>query len=116
MLMLSGLNSVMKHVSELANWLMEGKGKLHKVLGITCELFGHAEKATEDWDQSLASLLEKLEVLTYDCNKPSFCTHPGAQLCPSGVPVTLLCCAAWQMASPSASLPVCSSLPCLRLH
>lgn len=43
---------------------MDGKVKLHRVLGIVCELFGHAETGTEDGDQSCASLLGKLEALS----------------------------------------------------
>lgn len=42
MLMLSRLDSVMKRAGKPANQLMEGKGKLHKVVGIACELFDHA--------------------------------------------------------------------------
>lgn len=66
--MLLRLDSVMIHVCKLGNWLMEAKGKLCKVLGISCE-FGHAEKGTEDWDQSCVSLLEKLEALSLQQTK-----------------------------------------------
>lgn len=48
MLMLSRLDSATKRECKLANRLMEGKGKPHKVLGIACELLGRAEKGTED--------------------------------------------------------------------
>lgn len=95
---------------------MEGKGKLHKILGIACELLGHAEKGTEDRDQSRASLLEKLEALSCHCNKPSFRSTPVSQLCPCGLPVTPLCCAAWQTAGPLTSWTVRCSSPCLWWH
>lgn len=64
MLILSRLDSVTKHVCKIANRLMDGKVKLHRVLGIVCELFGRAETGTEDGDQSCASLLRKLEALS----------------------------------------------------
>lgn len=72
---------------------------------LLCKLFGHAEKGTEDWDQICASMLEKWEALSYYSNKTSFCTHPGAQLCPPS-----------DTALPCSLLPACSSSPCLWLH
>lgn len=53
---------------------MEGKGELHKVLEIACELSAHAEK------RSLRPELHK--ALSYHQNRPIFFTHPRALWAP----------------------------------
>lgn len=68
----SRLDSATKHVCKLANWLMEGKGELLKVLEIACELSAHAEK------RSLRPELHK--ELSYHYNRSISFIHPRAHL------------------------------------